>query len=181
VEWAASQTEPDAWIEGNCLSDHDGDKALTHTIAYTMRGILEVGRIAVRPDFMELAIRMGGAVARAQRTDGALPGYLARGWRPAVSWSCLTGNSQMALNWLRMVAIAERNDFRGNALAANRFNMATQDLTSSNPGVRGGLKGSHPIDGEYMKGRYPNWAAKFFTDALLLEELGTAAMLNAGA
>jgi hypothetical protein len=35
---------------------------------------------------------------------------------------------------------------------------------------RGGIKGSHPINGGYHPWQYPNWAAKFFADALMLEE-----------
>ena len=49
--------------------------------------------------------------------------------------------------------------------------MSVQDLESADPNVRGAIKGSHPIDGEYMAWRYPNWAAKFFMDALMLLEL----------
>jgi hypothetical protein len=182
VEWAAAQAEPDAWIEGNCLTDHDGDgdKALTHTIAYTMRGILEVGHIASRPDFIELALRIGDAVARSQRDEGSLPGYLARGWRPAAAWSCLTGNVQFAINWQRADALTGRGAHRSHADAAIRYTMATQDMGSKDDGVRGGIKGSHPVDGEYMTGRYPNWAAKFFVDALLLAIQGASCKINVG-
>jgi len=35
--------------------------------------------------------------------------------------------------------------------------------------VRGGMPGSNPRSGGYMKHRYPNWAAKFFMDALMLQ------------
>jgi hypothetical protein len=31
------------------------------------------------------------------------------------------------------------------------------------------MPGSHPRSGGYMKNRYPNWAAKFFMDAILLQ------------
>ena len=37
--------------------------------------------------------------------------------------------------------------------------------------TRGGIKGSHPIWGGYDPFRYPNWAAKFFVDALLASDL----------
>ncbi len=48
--------------------------------------------------------------------------------------------------------------------------MATQQLTAKSPGVRGGIKGSHPIWGAYEPYEYPSWAVKFFSDALMLEE-----------
>ena len=51
----------------------------------------------------------------------------------------------------------------------NRYLSATQDLGSPDPGIRGGIKGSQPIWGEYGSYEYLNWAAKFFADALMLE------------
>ena len=52
---------------------------------------------------------------------------------------------------------------------ANRFNLSVQDPTAADEGVRGGTPGSHPLKGGYMKNRYPNWAGKFFMDALMLQ------------
>ena len=41
------------------------------------------------------------------------------------------------------------------------------------PEMRGGVKGSFPVDGEYGKFEYLSWACKFFIDANILEqELG---------
>jgi len=34
--------------------------------------------------------------------------------------------------------------------------------------VRGGIAGSWPIWGAYSRFEFPNWAAKFFADALML-------------
>ena len=45
-----------------------------------------------------------------------------------------------------------------------------QNLYSNNLGIRGGISGSHPIWGEYMKYSYPNYAVKFFADAIMLQE-----------
>ena len=36
-------------------------------------------------------------------------------------------------------------------------------------GIRGGVKGSHPVDGGYGPFEYLNWAAKFSIDANLIE------------
>ena len=35
---------------------------------------------------------------------------------------------------------------------------------------KGGVPGSHPFYGRYMMFRQPNWATKFFIDAILLEK-----------
>ncbi|HET7586533.1 MAG TPA: hypothetical protein VFL45_00470 [Gammaproteobacteria bacterium] len=167
VEWCVSRAHANAWLEDNCLNEND--RPLTHTIAYSLRGILEVGVILREDSYVEFATRMARAVAAAQRDDGALPGRLDDQWRPVVRWSCLTGNSQMAINWLRLARLGGDAAFKDHAARANRFNMNTQDLTNRDPAVRGGIKGSFPFDGGYMTCRYPNWAAKFFMDGLLLE------------
>ena len=36
--------------------------------------------------------------------------------------------------------------------------------------IKGAISGSYPIWGEYQRLAFPNWATKFFVDALLLEE-----------
>jgi len=171
VAWALSLAKPNGWLPGNCLTDNADDSALTHTIAYSIRGILEVGVASSNPAYIERALGMAQAVAAAQYGDGSLSGYYTPEWKPTSPWSCVTGNSQMAINWLRLARITGQTDLISHAIAANRFNMSVQNLTTSLMPVRGALKGSHPINGGYMTWRYPNWAAKFFMDALMLERL----------
>jgi uncharacterized protein YyaL (SSP411 family) len=173
--WALGTARPNGWLPGNCLTLQPDDRALTHTIAYAIRGLLEVGVALERPELLEHALRMARAVAQAQRADGALPGYLGPDWRPLARWSCVTGNAQMALNWLRLARETGCTELLAHARAANAFNMAIHEVAAAQPQRRGGVKGSHPISGDYMRWRYPNWAAKFFMDALMLQELGPAA------
>lgn len=168
VEWAIASARPNTWLDDNCLDRND--RPLTHTIAYSLRGILEVGAILREDNYVEFAARMARAVALAQRADGALPGRLDNHWHAAARWSCLTGNAQMAINWLRLAALTGDDGFREHARRANRFNMRTQLVDGDTPALRGALKGSFPVDGGYMTYRCPNWAAKFFMDALMLEQ-----------
>ncbi|HJP98339.1 MAG TPA: hypothetical protein VJ862_07245 [Rhodanobacteraceae bacterium] len=167
VEWALTQMHPNGWLENNDLEDNS--RPLTHTIAYATRGILETGLIAANSDFVDAAARMARAAAKSQRSDGALPGRLDADWRAAARWTCVTGNAQMAIIWQRLAAETGDSSLRPAAEMANRFNLSSQDLAAANPGRRGGIPGSHPLKGGYMKNRYPNWAAKFFMDALMLQ------------
>lgn len=167
IGWAISRAHTNAWLDNNCLENNR--RPLTHTIAYSLRGILEVGVVSGDDEYVDFAARMARGVAAAQRKDGALPGRLDAQWKPKARWSCLTGNAQMAINWLRLADIVGDNALRRRAQRANRFNMATQSLTGSAE-IRGAIKGSFPADGGYMRWRYPNWAAKFFMDALMLEQ-----------
>ncbi len=169
INWAISQSSQNGWLPDNCLGADSDDRALTHTIAYSIRGILEVGCATGNELYVNHASRMAEALAHTQRSDGALAGYYSPEWKPITSWTCVTGNSQMAVNWLRLNQIASRTDFIEHAVRANRFNMSVQALRSLDPNVHGALKGSHPINGGYMTYMYPSWAAKFFMDALMLE------------
>ncbi|HEX5352516.1 MAG TPA: hypothetical protein VFW60_00390 [Rhodanobacteraceae bacterium] len=167
VEWALTQMHPNGWLENNDLEDNS--KPLTHTIAYAIRGIMEVGLIASNNAFVDAATRIAKAVAQTQRRDGALPGRLDARWQPAARWTCVTGNAQMAIIWQRLAAKAGDRSCIEAAANANQFNLSVQDLTLVDDGVYGAIPGSHPLKGGYMRNRYPNWAAKFFMDALLLQ------------
>lgn len=167
VEWALAQMHPNGWLENNDLEDND--RPLTHTIAYATRGIMETGLIAANADFIDAAARIAKAVAGSQRSDGALPGRLDANWKAAARWSCVTGNAQMAIVWQRLAAETGDASWTPAAERANRFNLSIQDTAAANAGARGAIAGSHPVKGGYMKNRYPNWAAKFFMDALMLQ------------
>ncbi len=167
VQWALTQMHPNGWLENNDLEDNN--RPLTHTIAYATRGMLEVGLITADTALVDAAARIARAVAGTQRRDGALPGRLDSRWKPASRWTCVTGNAQMAIIWQRLARETGDSALQAAAENANRFNLSVQDPTAADEGVRGGTPGSHPLKGGYMKNRYPNWAGKFFMDALMLQ------------
>jgi hypothetical protein len=43
-----------------------------------------------------------------------------------------------------------------------------QVVDTADPALDGAIPGSFPLFGEYMRAGYPNWATKYFIDALLL-------------
>jgi len=167
LEWALAQQHSNGWFPHNCLQDDS--QPFVHTIAYTMRGFLEVGVYAEREDFIEAAIKVGNALLRALPANGFLPGRFDEAWRPTVKWSCLTGDAQIAINWGRLYQINGDTRLRDAVSLINRFTKSTQKLNGP-PEERGGIKGSHPIHGRYHPWQYPNWATKFFADALMMEE-----------
>ena len=75
----------------------------------------------------------------------------------------------MAAQWFRLARVTGDRRFGDGARQATRFLKSIHDCATSNPRIRGAVKGSHPIWGRYLFGSYPNWAAKFFMDALLME------------
>jgi hypothetical protein len=168
LEWAIAQQLEDGWFKNNAFSTN-GTPSL-HTIAYAARGLFEAGRILEYAPYVQAAIRTANALRSKQRVDGALHGEYGQGWQPTGNWSCLTGDAQTAIIWLKLYQRLGDEAYLTAAQKLNRFLKKTQRLNVKNRGIRGGIKGSHPIQGGYVPYAYPNWAAKFFLDALMLEE-----------
>ncbi len=166
-EWALKQAHPNGWLENNCLQNND--QPFTHTIAYAMRGLLEIGVYAQREDFVSLARQIGDAMIDALPSDGALAGRFDRLWQPTVNWSCLTGDCQLAINWGRLYQTTGEEKYRDATARILPFVKRTQLLETTDPNIRGGIKGSHPINGGYHPWQYPNWATKFYADALMID------------
>ncbi|RMF84507.1 MAG: hypothetical protein D6739_05820, partial [Nitrospirae bacterium] len=173
LDWALSQQRPSGWFATNAfVPDRD---PFTHTIAYAIRGLLEGGVLLGEERFVAAALAAARPLAQRQRADGFLAGTFADGWRPTARYCCLTGLAQMAINWLRL---AETAGEQGLAEAARRglAYLKRCHRRDGPPEVAGGLAGSRPLWGGYSRFEYPNWAPKFFADALLLD-LGAGAPL----
>ena len=52
----------------------------------------------------------------------------------------------------------------------NDFLRLMQIDMPQDPDISGAIAGSQPIRGNYMPYYFPNWAAKFYLDGLLLEQ-----------
>lgn len=166
LDWALAQQRPSGWFAHAGFARHADPT--THAIAYTAEGLLEAGLLLGDDRYVTAAAHTGQALLRSQRGDGSLAGTYADGWRPTARASCLTGNCQVALLWLRLAGLGRPDAaYRAAAQRAIAYVASTQDLQTDHPGIRGGIAGSHPIYGHYARFRYPNWAAKFFADALL--------------
>jgi len=168
IRYVLKRQNPQGWFENNCLVDNS--RPLTHTIGYTLEGLLGVGIPLGEQSFIDAAETAARALIEAQAKNGSIPGCLDSEWHPAVRWICLTGLAQIAVCWWRLYQITNHSAYREAALKANQYLKSTQNLSSAVQGIRGGIKGSHPISGKYCSYSYPNWAVKFFMDSLLLEE-----------
>jgi hypothetical protein len=99
--------------------------------------------------------------------EGWLPGVLNAAWQPGSRFACLTGNAQMVLVWQRLGTLEPDERLARAAVTALDRVGAAQSLAQREPGIRGGIPGSDPVSGSYIPNAYPNWAAKFYIDALL--------------
>jgi len=166
IDRALTKQRDNGWFADNCLNDPNAP--LLHTIVYATRGILESGIALDDERYIQAAIRTLDALNGCQRSDGGIPGRLASDWSSQVNWDCVTGDAQAAIAWLRAHAITGNMRYKEAARRAIDFIKKTQNLEHPNPGIRGGVKGSFPFDGEYGQYEMLSWAAKFFCDAIMM-------------
>lgn len=149
----------------------DSKPAFTHTIAYTIRGFVESSLLL--NDWERYGEKVEAIMDKfyhlAELKNGRLAGKYNTTLEPASgSYSCLTGNAQIALCLLRWHQ--HKGDLRLINAASKLVNYVSDCQYKSTiiPMLKGAIGGSQPIWGQYMRFRYPNWAAKFHADALML-------------
>jgi hypothetical protein len=170
LDWVLGQQDADTgWFvrAGFSAEDHARRESVTHTIAYTLWGVLLSGELLGRADAVSAARRAALDIADGVLARGWLPGMLGDGWMPRSRYACLTGNAQMALVWQKLDGLEPDPRLRAAADRVLDLVGAAQLLTSRDPGIRGGIPGSDPVWGDYVQFGLPNWAAKFTIDALL--------------
>lgn len=172
IEAALRQQQPNGWFAHNCLTQSKAP--LTHTIGYTLQGVLEVGLAAGRPDFVAAVKCTLDALLPRMSASGYLPGRFYADWEPAAFSSCLTGSAQIAIVCYRLAEHLTDPAYRGAADRLVDYLKALQLLESDDPAVVGAIAGSFPLFGAYMRSGYPNWATKYYLDALLLQMQGVA-------
>jgi hypothetical protein len=183
IEWVLAQRNPVGWY---AACGFHSDDPITHILAYTLRGLLECHRLGdpalAHLDLLGAVRPAADAIARVAfepgvgNVRGMLPASFAADWSSRDRYSCVTGNAQLAILLYKLARLTVETRYAHAAdtiLAATR---RTQDLVTSVPGIRGGVPGSFPLHGNYCPCMYPNWAAKFFADALMYKLDGTGSL-----
>lgn len=165
LDWVLGQQDSDGWFR-HCAF-REGEDPYTHTLVYTAEGLFESGCLLDEERYIGAATRTADSLLAQQRTDGWLASTYRSGWRATSRSSCLTGNCQASRLWLRLFTLRENPAYTENAERAILFVSHTQKLRIGNPSVKGGIAGSAPFYGRYERFTFPNWAAKFYADALL--------------
>jgi len=168
ARWVCSQQKTDGWFEH--MNFDSGIPPLTHTVAYTIQGLMEIGAIVHDQEFIERSIEATRAVFRHQNADtGELPGQWAGGWQPVGEWTSNTGNAQMAISAHRAATLTGEKEWHDKAFRATSFCRRLQEFDHPDPSRRGAVRGSFPGHLGYGRFWYMNWTQKFFLDALLCE------------
>ena len=171
VEWTLAQQAENAWFCNNAFFQEPAALSLplTHTISYVMEGLLECARLLDQRRLFDAACATATRLLESYEAHSAMAGEFDADWKGNRSFSCLTGDTQVAAVWLQIFQQTGEQRFLDAAIQLNRFVKSTQRLDVQHAGVRGGVKGSHPWYGKYTRLTYINWGAKFLADAIMLE------------
>ena len=145
AEYTLTRQLSNGWFEECCLTDPK--RPLLHTIAYTMQGLMGIGKLTGREDFIRAAALTADSLKRLMDPHGYIPGRINRRLNGVVDWSCLTGTAQTSIVWSELAALMGNRDYLDAADLANRYLMARHDISSSDSSIRGGLAGSWPVRG----------------------------------
>jgi hypothetical protein len=162
ARWAITKQHDNGWFDSCCLQLPDAP--LTHTIGYVLRGLTEIFLYTRDDQVLGAALKTADALALRVRADGFLPGRLDQNWRGRVEWSCLTGSAQIGHSLLLLFKETGRLSYQEAAHALLHYARRTVHIDGPT-GLRGGVKGSFPVDGGYGTYEFLNWAAKFLIDA----------------
>jgi hypothetical protein len=135
-----------------------------------MQGLLEIHRISGQEAYLSAVCRTADRVVSVYGAEGRVVSEIGENWEPLSSHLCLTGYAQMAIVLFELFGLKDDKLYLETGLKLLDDVAATQDVTSPGRPHYGGIKGSSPIAGRYAPLQAPNWATKFFIDALLTKQ-----------
>lgn len=166
LDWVVGKQQTNGWFS-DCDFTSPPDP-FTHAIDYVISGLYESGQILNQPKYIESAKLAADRLLGYYQKHGFMPATFRSDWTSSDSYACLTGNAQIVLSWLQLYSRTREKKYfiqAGNLLQDIK---KTVDLYTNDLNIRGAVAGAYPIYGGYSRFNYPNWATKFFFDALLL-------------
>lgn len=164
--WVIKNQMDNGWFQQASFRSELHSKPFTHTIAYTIRGLLEIGILLEDNSFIDRAGLPLQSIYSLYKDSDYIPSTLNENWQGEKSESCLTGDAQLSILFSKMAGIKQNKDFENFAKKINNY-LCGRQIQKGNSNIKGGIAGSYPVWGSYIHFCLPNWAAKFFIDALI--------------
>jgi len=172
ADWTVAQQVANGFFLNNVFQP--GWNANTHGIAYVLQGLIEIHCISGRASYLAAVRRAAERIVSVYGTKRCLASEIGENWEFLARHLCLTGYAQLAIVFFRLYGLDGDKRYLNVGLNLLDDVAATQNVTSPTKPYYGGIKGSFPIYGRYAPLQYPNWATKFFIDALLAKQRALA-------
>jgi len=176
--WVLSQQNRNGWFE-NC--GFEDNMPIMHVIAYTMRGLLEcqsmnidsINKLEILQKLTKPTKEINEFINKqpVRNTPGLIPTSFQNNWLTQDNHSCLTGNAQYAIYLYRLSQISNDSLYGEYADIIVSALKRTQKISvnKNEQNINGAIAGSYPINSGYCASSFPNWATKFFADAIMMK------------
>jgi hypothetical protein len=168
ADWTVAQQVANGFFLNNVFEP--GCNANTHGIAYVLQGLIEIHCISGGASYLAAVRRAAERIISIYSSKHRLASEIGENWEFVARHLCLTGYAQLAIVFFKLYGLDGDKRFLNVGLNLLDDVAATQNLMSPEKPYYGGIKGSFPIYGRYAPLQYPNWATKFFIDALLAKQ-----------
>lgn len=170
LRWVLSRQQPNGWFADADNTVKHNARPITHTIAYTVDGLLECHLRTGDRQWLDAAIRPAQAMLDEYGRIGLLRGRYNAQWHGTEA-AITTGCAQFAIVWARLHRLTGDPRWQQGCEGMVRWLVAIQRRSAAGPDpMHGAVTGSFPFWGRYEKFACPNWAQKYFADALLCTE-----------
>lgn len=172
LDWIVNNKQHEnAWFEDCDNTVKRNDKPILHTIAYTIDGLLDSGIYLNERTYIDAARRAADVLKEKFDQDGHLHGRYNNRWEGS-EHMILTGCAQMSIIWLKIAHYSGNNNYAETAMNMNTLlaHLQNRNITKESKNSSGAMNGSYPFWGRYEPFAFPNWATKYFADAMMLEE-----------
>ena len=167
-EFVLSRQRPNGWFELCDNNPRFNDAPLTHTLCYTVDGLLETGEVLGEERFWEAATVTADRLLAIVEDSPALPARLGADWDPRARYVCVTGVAQLGVILMRLHERTGEARYLDASRALVSFLAGVQRLSAPGAARRGALPGSYPVWGFYAPLKLPSWAVKYLIDLVLL-------------
>jgi len=176
LQWVLRQQQQNGWFAQCGFDDAD---PIMHVIVYTLRGLFECSQINYpeieKLELLPIVLKSVDALLLALQAQtvagihGMVPAAFDEHWKSKAKDSCLTGNAQFCCLLYRMSRCTGNQRYRDIADTILTATKKTQLIETTLLPIKGAIAGSYPLSSGYVANGYPNWAVKFFSDALLMK------------
>lgn len=169
LNWILEQQHANGWFSNADNTQKYNDRPILHTIAYTIDGLLHSGMILNDQKYISAAKIAADKLLDIFNAQGYFNGRLDQFW-VGTEYTICTGCAQMSIIWSDLFELTGDNKYKEGASKLNNQLVYIQQscLTIQGRG-NGAIPGSFPIWGKYEPFGFPNWATKYFADALMNE------------
>lgn len=164
-----TQQESNGWFNNADNTIKHNNRPILHTVSYTIDGLIHCGLMLNQPEYIDAGKKAADRLLHIFYEEDLLKGRYNKNWVPEEYIIC-TGCAQISIIWGELWKITGDEKYLHASEKMNHQLITIQNLSAAKKMQGyGALPGSFPLWGKYEPFAYPNWATKYFADALMLE------------